>query len=77
VYLFTHDGSAWTQSAYVKGSNTEAFDEFGSAIALNGDGTLMAIGARGEDSGAMGLDADQDDNSAFESGAVYVFRRVP
>ena len=77
VYLFTYDGSAWTQSAYVKGSNTEAFDEFGSAIALNGDGTLMAIGARGEDSGAMGLDADQDDNSAFESGAVYVFRRVP
>ena len=77
VYLFTHDGSAWTQSAYVKGSNTEAFDEFGSAIALNGDGTLMAIGARGEDSGAVGLTADQDDNSAFEAGAVYVFGSAP
>ena len=77
VYLFAHDGSSWTQSAYVKGSNTEAFDEFGSSVALNGDGTLMAIGARGEDSGATGLDADQDDNSAFESGAVYVFRRAP
>ena len=77
VYLFTHDGSAWTQSVYVKGSNTEAFDEFGSAIALNRDGTLMAIGARGEDSGAMGLNADQDDNSAFESGAVYVFSSAP
>ena len=77
VYLFTHDGSAWTQSAYVKGSNTEAFDEFGSAIALNGDGTLMAIGARGEDSGAVGLNADQNDNSAFEAGAVYVFGSAP
>ena len=77
VYLFTYDGSAWTQSAYVKGSNTEAFDEFGSAIALNGDGTLMAIGARGEDSGAVGLNADQDDNSTLESGAVYVFGRAP
>ncbi len=77
VYLFTREGSSWTQSAYVKGSNTEAFDEFGSSIALNGDGTLMAIGARGEDSGAAGLNADQDDNSAFESGAVYLFSRVP
>ena len=77
VYLFTREGSSWTQSAYVKGSNTEAFDEFGSSLALNGDGTLMAVGARGEDSGATGIDAEQDDNSAFESGAVYVFSREP
>ena len=77
VYLFTRDGSTWSQSAYVKGSNTEAYDEFGSSIALNGDGTLMAIGARGEDSGAAGLNAAQDDNSAFESGAVYLFSRTP
>lgn len=77
VYLFTREGSSWTQSAYVKGSNTEAYDEFGSSIALNGDGTLMAIGARGEDSGAAGLNAGQDDNSAFESGAVYLFSRAP
>ena len=77
VYLFTRDGSSWSQSAYVKGSNTEAFDEFGSAIALNGDGTLMALGARGEDSGAMGLNGAQDDNSSFESGAVYVFSSAP
>ena len=77
VYLFTHDGSAWVQSAYLKGSNTEAFDEFGSAVALNGDGTLLAVGARGEDSAATGLIGDQADNSAFESGAVYVFSRAP
>lgn len=77
VYLFTREGSSWTQSAYVKGSNTEAFDEFGSSLALNGDGTLMAAGARGEDSGATGIDAEQEDNSAFESGAVYLFSCAP
>ena len=77
VYLFTREGSSWTQSAYVKGSNTEAFDEFGSSLALNGDGTLMAVGARGEDSGATGIYAEQDDNSAFESGAVYLFSHAP
>ena len=77
VYLFAREGSSWTQIAYVKGSNTEAYDEFGSSLALNGDGTLLAVGARGEDSGATGIDAEQDDNSAFESGAVYVFSREP
>ena len=76
VYLFTRDGATWSQIAYVKGSNTEAFDEFGSSIALSGDGSSMAVGARGEDSAATGVGGDQDDNSSFESGAVYVFQRA-
>jgi len=76
IYLFTRDGTTWTQNAYVKGSNTEAYDEFGSAVALNRDGTSMAVGARGEDSAANGIDGDQNDNSAYESGAVYLFHRA-
>ncbi len=75
VYLFTRDGTTWSQNAYVKGSNTEAFDEFGSSIALSGDGSSMAVGARGEDSAATGVGGDQDDNSSFESGAVFFFQR--
>src|SRR5262245_53115105 len=31
VYLFTRAGTTWQQRAYIKGSNTEAFDEFGSS----------------------------------------------
>ncbi|MEE8238076.1 MAG: integrin, partial [Gammaproteobacteria bacterium] len=76
VYLFTRDGTTWTQTAYVKGSNTEAYDEFGSAVALSRDGALMAVGARGEDSAATGIDGEQIDNSAYESGAVYLFSRA-
>jgi hypothetical protein len=75
VYLFTRTGNTWTQAAYIKGSNTEAFDEFGSAIALNRDGTMMVIGARGEDGGAKGVNANQNDNSVDEAGAAYVFVR--
>ncbi len=75
VYLFTRDGTTWTQSAYVKGANTEAYDEFGSSVALSRDGALMAVGARGEDSAAARVDGEQSDNSAYESGAVYVFSR--
>ena len=73
VYIFTRSGTTWTQDAYVKGSNTEAYDEFGSAIALSRDGLSMAVGARSEDSAATGINGDQSDNSAYESGAVYIF----
>lgn len=73
VYVFTRNGATWTQNAYVKGSNTESYDEFGSSIALSRDGTLMAVGARSEDSAATGINGDQNDNSAHESGAVYLF----
>lgn len=73
VYLFTRDGTIWNQNAYIKGSNTEAFDEFGSSIALSSDGMTMAVGARSEDSAATGVGGNQGDNTAFESGAVYIF----
>jgi len=73
VYLFTRSGSQWTQRAYIKGSNTEAFDEFGSSIGLNRDGSIMVVSARGEDSAARGANGNQADNSADEAGAAYVF----
>ncbi len=75
VYLFTRTGTTWVQRSYIKGSNTEAFDEFGSAVALSGDGRTLVISARAEDSAAKGVNGNQADNSADESGAVYVFTR--
>ena len=61
AYVFTRNGSTWTAGAYVKGSNTVAGHEFGSAVALSGNGRMMVVGAHLEDS--MGDD----------SGAAYVF----
>ena len=73
------------QVAYIKASNAEAYDHFacgggnqghtGNSIALSGDGSTMAIGAPFESSGAAGINGDQSDNSAYASGAVYVFVR--
>jgi tartrate dehydratase beta subunit/fumarate hydratase class I family protein len=77
VYFFTRTGTIWTQRAYVKSSNDEAFDEFGSSVALSRDGRTMAVGARGEDSNAKGIDGNQSDNSVKEAGAVYVFTYNP
>ena len=75
VYVFSRTGEEWQQEDYVKASNTEEFDEFGSSLSLSGDGSLLAVGAHFEDSAATGSGGDQNDNSAFDSGAVYLFRR--
>jgi hypothetical protein len=71
AYLFTNSNGGWQQAAYVKASNTDAGDEFGGAIALSAE--TLAIGASGENSGAVGVGGDQSDNSAADSGAVYLF----
>ena len=63
--------TTWTQQAYIKASNTHEFDYFGGKpIALDGD--TLAVGASGEDSNATGVNGDQTNNNAEDSGAVYV-----
>ena len=74
AYVFTRDGSGtWSQQAYIKASNTDARDEFGTSVSVDGD--TVVIGALGEDSSATGVDGDQTDNSTSRAGAVYVFTR--
>jgi hypothetical protein len=75
VYIFRRIGTAWAQESYIKASNTERFDSFGASVALSADGTTLAVGAPGEDSNATGVNGNQADNSAQNSGAVYVFGR--
>ena len=85
VYIFTRTGTTWSQQAYIKASNTgnaavgDGFaegDQFGYSIALSSDGNTLAVGAIGEDSNATGINGDQADNSANQSGAAYVFTRT-
>lgn len=74
VYVFRFDGTDWYQQAYVKASNTDALDRFGSSVALSADGNALAVGATGEDSIATGINGDQGDNSSDGAGAAYLFR---
>lgn len=74
VYVFTRNEATWAQQAYVKASNTDkGWDAFGYSIALSADVQTLAIGAPYEDSGAAGLNGDQQDNSADSAGAVYLY----
>jgi hypothetical protein len=77
AYVFMHNGTTWSQEAYVKASNTGVDDRFGSSVALSADGLILAVGAINEDSEASGIDGNQGNNSAAESGSVYVFAGIP
>ena len=85
VYVFTRTGNAWSQQAYIKASNTgepgvgDQFadgDRFSFSLSLSADGNTLAAGAIAEDSGAKGINGDQNDNTVAGSGAVYVFART-
>ena len=68
------------QQAYLKASNTEPVplrqyfgDYFGTSVAVDGD--TAVIGASFESSNATGVNGNQANNGATNSGAVYVFVR--
>ncbi len=73
VYVFSNNAGNWEQRAYIKASNAAADDDFASSVALNADGSVLAVGARWESSSATGIDGNQNDNNAPLSGAAYVF----
>ncbi|KYF94352.1 hypothetical protein BE17_24785 [Sorangium cellulosum] len=73
AYVFTRGGAAWTQQAYLKASNAEGSDAFGASVSIDGD--FLAVGASGEDSGAVGWGGVESDNTASGSGAAYLFER--
>ncbi|GJM22501.1 MAG: hypothetical protein DHS20C15_24160 [Planctomycetota bacterium] len=73
AFVFVRDGISWTQQAFLKPSNTEAFDMFGLSVAISGD--TIVVGAPEEDSSASGVDGDSSDNGSGAAGAAYVFVR--
>lgn len=75
AYVFVRSVATWSQEAFVKASNPDAQDAFGHSLALSGDGSTLAVGAYREASNATVIGGDQSNNSASDSGAVYVFLR--
>ena len=61
------------QYAYIKPPSIDAGDQFGAAIAIEGD--WLAVGAPGEDSDATTIDGEEN-NAAPNRGAVFLFHRT-
>jgi hypothetical protein len=76
VYIFRRSGTAWSQQAALKASNTQTADYFGLSVSLSSDGNTLAVGASGEDSAATGVNGDETNNTVDHCGAAYVFQRT-
>jgi hypothetical protein len=67
------EGTTWTQQAYLKASNPGEDDMFGFRVSISRD--TIVVGVWQEDSNATGVNGDQSNNHAIDSGAGYVFVR--
>ena len=70
VYVFSRNSTIWSQTAYIKASNTGTGDWFGYNIALAGD--TLAVGAHLEQSSTTDVRSTPNDDIT-KAGAVYTF----
>lgn len=71
AYLFTrNDNGEWSQTAYLKASNTDPEDAFGGSVTISGN--TIAVGAVHE-RGSIGGINPASNNDILRTGAVYVF----
>jgi len=76
VYVFEFDGEKWYQHSRLIGSHSGGSDQFGQSASISGDGTTIAVGARGDSSGASGINPEVTDYGTHDwAGAAYVFVR--
>ena len=76
VYIYKRTGATWHQEAYIKASNASASDQFGYALAL--DGNTLVVSTPAEDSNLSGVTngtASSANNATTNAGAAYVYVR--
>ncbi|NBW80128.1 hypothetical protein EBR21_00085 [bacterium] len=69
--------SVWEQEAYIKAANGKSYRNFGKVISLNAD--TLVVGSRYDASSVRTItngSGASSDESALESGAAFVYRRV-
>lgn len=70
------DGEYEAPPASMTGENSAADDSFGYDVTLNSNGTLMLVGAGGEDANRGDPASNGNDTPLRNSGAAYVFERI-
>lgn len=62
AYIFVKIDTVWTQQAKLLATDTEAYDYFGNAVAINGEYALIGV--------------ERDDGDASNTGSAYIFMRT-
>lgn len=76
VYIFSESSpGAWIQEAFIKASNADAGDLFGTRLQLSASGDWLVVGAPGEGSLSTEINGDGSDNNLQYAGAAYIFHR--
>lgn len=68
AYIFKRTGATWAQEAKIVAADRDANDNFGDAVAIDGD--LVVVGAINDDKDAKG------GNSISAAGSAYIFKRT-
>jgi len=72
VYVFSRRDAVWSQKAYLKQfPSGRGQDGFSNSLAISGG--IVLVGANKENSNATGVDGDQFNTLAPQSGAAYTF----
>ncbi len=71
AYTFHNLGGVWSQDVQLKAATPGLGDRFGWSVAISGD--LAVVGANYEDSSSTGVNGDESDTGAVDSGAAYIF----
>ena len=62
AYVFVRNSGVWSQQAYLKASNTEMRDAFGTVVAISGD--TVVVSSLSEDSSTTGIDSTPNEGAS-------------
>lgn len=73
MYLFSRAAGEWVQTRYIKAPvAVEQNDRFGDRVVLSADAGTLVVSSL-DDSESRGLNGNQTNHSAEDSGALFVF----
>lgn len=74
VFVFEHKSNAWALRNMIKPNVPSKYLQFGyGGVSFGDNGKILAVGSPFDDSGARGIDGDQTDASAPDSGAAWLY----
>ncbi len=74
AHVFERNTGSWSCTGTLNASNMQNYDFFGCSVAVSGD--RVVVGAYAEDSNSNVVNSGGMDNSAYRSGAAYVYGKA-
>jgi hypothetical protein len=74
AFVYWQLANTWNRGAYIKAPSLSFENGFGEAVALSGDGRILAVGAPGDAATSAGVNGTETSAAAsFRTGAVHLY----